>query len=120
MALRTIRIIEEEGFAQQAAEKGDYLLNGLQQTLGDHPHVGEVRGKGLMCGVEFVKDRGTKEEFAASDNVGSRLNAETQKRGLFARLRGDVYCLAPPVVTTREQLDQIVDALAGATDAVLG
>ena len=120
VALRTIRIIEEEGFAQQAAEKGDYLLNGLRQALGDHPHVGEVRGKGLMCAVEFVKDRATKEEFDATDKVGPRLNAETQKRGLFARLRGDVYCLAPPVVTTREQLDQIVDALKGATEAVLG
>ena len=120
MALRTIRIIEEEGFPEQAAEKGAYLLNGLRQALGDHPHVGEVRGNGLMCAVEFVKDRGTKEEFGASDNVGPRLNAETQKRGLFSRLRGDVYCLAPPVVTTREQLDRIVDALAGATEAVLG
>jgi adenosylmethionine-8-amino-7-oxononanoate aminotransferase len=120
VALRNIRILEEEDFPGQAAEKGEYLLGALQDALGAHPHVGDVRGKGLMCAVEIVKDRSTKEEFPASDNVGPRLNAETQKRGLFSRLRGDVYCLAPPVVVTREQLDRIVEVLKQSITAVLG
>ena len=120
VALRNIRIIEEEDFPAQAAEKGDYLLRSLKQALSDHPHVGDVRGKGLMCAVEIVKDKSTKEEFPASDKIGARVNAETQKRGLFSRLRGDVYCLAPPVVTTREQLDRIVEALKDSVHAVLG
>ena len=88
--------------------------------MAEHPHVGDVRGKGLMCAVEIVKDKSTKEEFAAADKVGARIHAETQKRGLFTRLRGDVYCLAPPVVTTREQLDRIVEALIDSVHAVLG
>ena len=120
VALRNIRIIEEEDFPAQAAEKGDYLLRRLQEVLAEHPHVGDVRGKGLMCAVEIVKDKSTKEEFPASDKIGARVNAETQKRGLFSRLRGDVYCLAPPVVTTREQLDRIVEALKDSVHAVLG
>ncbi|MDA1312779.1 MAG: aspartate aminotransferase family protein [Acidobacteria bacterium] len=120
VSLRNIRIIEEEDFLAQAAEKGDYLLRALRAALEDHPHVGDVRGLGLMCGVEIVKDRSTKEEFPASDKVGARLNAETQKRGLFSRLRGDVYCLAPPVVTTRQQLDRIVDVMSESITAVLG
>ncbi len=120
VALRNLRIIEEEGFPQQAAEKGEYLLRCLEQALGDHPHVGEVRGKGLMCAVELVKDRLTKEEFPVTDKIGARVHAETQNRGVFSRLRGDVYCLAPPIVTTRDQLDRIADVLKESVEAVLG
>jgi adenosylmethionine-8-amino-7-oxononanoate aminotransferase len=120
VALRNIRILEEERFPEQAAAKGEYLLQGLQAALGDHPHVGEVRGKGLMCGVEIVKDKSTKEEFAAGDGIGLKIHAEAQQRGLFSRLRGDVYCLAPPIVTTHQQLDRIVDILRDSVKAVLG
>jgi adenosylmethionine-8-amino-7-oxononanoate aminotransferase len=120
VALRNLRILEEEDFPQQAAEKGDYLLRGLGQALGDHPHVGDIRGKGLMCAVELVKDKATKEEFAASEKIGARVNLETQQRGLFSRVRGDVYNLAPPIVTTREQLDRIVEILRDSVKAVLG
>jgi adenosylmethionine-8-amino-7-oxononanoate aminotransferase len=120
VALRNIRILEEEDFPKQAADKGEYLLKGLQAALGDHPHVGEVRGKGLMCGVEIVKDKSTKEEFAASENIGARINNEAQQRGLFSRVRGDVYLLAPPIITTHNQLDRIVDILNDSVKAVLG
>jgi len=120
VALRNIRILEEEDFPKQAADKGEYLLKGLQAALGDHPRVGEVRGKGLMCGVEIVKDKSTKEEFAASENIGARIDKEAQQRGLFSRVRGDVYLLAPPIITTHNQLDSIVDILNDSVKAVLG
>jgi adenosylmethionine-8-amino-7-oxononanoate aminotransferase len=120
VALRNIRILEEEDFPHQAADKGAYLLESLQSALADHPHVGEVRGKGLMCAVEIVKDKSTKEEFAPSENIGARVNKETQQRGLFSRARGDVYCLAPPVITTHNQLDRIVEILRDSIKAVLG
>ncbi len=120
VALRNIDIIEKEEFPRQAAEKGAYLIEKLQAALGDHPHVGEVRGKGLMCAVEVVADRATKEEFPAEEKVGARINAETQKRGLFSRLRGDVYCLAPPIVVTEKQLDRIVEILRDSINAVVG
>lgn len=120
VALRNIQILEQEDFPTQAAEKGAYLLKGLQAALGDHPRVGDVRGKGLMCGVEIVKDKATKEEFAASETIGVKIHNEAQQRGLFSRLRGDVYCLAPPIVTTNRQLDRIVDILRHSIKAVLG
>jgi adenosylmethionine-8-amino-7-oxononanoate aminotransferase len=120
VALRNIRILEEEDFPTQAREKGEYLLQGLQSALGNHPHVGDVRGKGLMCGVEIVKDKATKEEFAASEQIGIKVHNQTQLRGLFSRLRGDIYCLAPPVVTTHQQLDRIVEILRDSIQAVLG
>ena len=118
MALSTLEIIENEQLPDQAASKGDRLLQNLQAALSDHPHVGDVRGKGLMCAVEYVEDKATKAEFPAEEKIGIRLHAETQNRGLFSRLRGDVFCLAPPFVTTDEQLDRIVEIMREATDAV--
>ena len=120
VALKTLDIIHQEGFAQQAADKGEHLLSGLKSRLADHPHVGEVRGKGLMCAVEIVADKATKAEFPADQRVGARVHAATRKRGLFSRLRGDVYCIAPPIVTSLPQLDQIVDILHAAIEEVLG
>ena len=120
VALRNLDILEREGLPSQAAEKGTYLLTRLRAGLGNHPHVGEIRGVGLMCAVEFVKDRATKAEFDLAERVGERLNAEVQKRGLFSRLRGDVFCLAPPFVTTQDELDRMASILADSVAAVLG
>ena len=119
VALRTIDIILDEDFPAQAAAKGEHLLAGLEAALADHPNVGEVRGKGLMCAVEIVQDKATKAEFPSADNIGVQVHAATQQRGLFSRLRGDVFCLAPPVVTTTGQLDRIVEILAAAIAEVL-
>jgi adenosylmethionine-8-amino-7-oxononanoate aminotransferase len=120
VALRNLDIIEGENFPQQAAEKGAHLLSGLKSALADHPHVGDVRGLGLMCGVEFVQDRSTKAEFPPEEQVGNRIHAAAQQRGLFSRLRGDVFCLAPPVVTPTETLDRIVEILRESVVEVLG
>ena len=120
VALRNIRIFQDDDFPSQAAEKGSYLLRSLQAALADHPHVGDVRGKGLMCAVELVTDKVTKAEFPPEEEIGIKVHAETQKRGLFSRLRGDVFCLAPPVVTTHRQLDQVVGILKTSVQSVLG
>jgi len=120
VALRNLDIVEQEDFPAQSADKGARLLRGLQQALAGHPHVGEVRGKGLMCAIEYVQDKGTKAEFPAAEGIGQKVHLAVQRRGLFSRLRGDVFCLAPPAVTTERQLDQIVEIMAGATADVLG
>ena len=120
VALRAVDIIVDEQFPAQAAAKGERLLAGLHAALGDHPHVGEVRGLGLMCGVELVQDRATKAEYPAADNVGARVHAAAQRRGLFSRMRGDVFLLAPPVVTTTAELDRMVEIVAAAVRDVLG
>ena len=119
VALRTIDIILDEDFPAQAAAKGAHLLSGLEAALAGHPHVGDVRGKGLMCAVEMVKDKATKEEFPAADGVGAKVHAAAQRGGLFSRVRGDVFCLAPPVVTTTAQLDRMVEILTAAINEAL-
>jgi adenosylmethionine-8-amino-7-oxononanoate aminotransferase len=120
VALAMLDIIEAEDFPAQAAAKGARLQQGLQEALGDHPHVGEVRGLGLMCAIEYVKDRATKKPFEAKENVGPRIHGEGVERGLFSRTRGDVYQIAPPIVTSEANIDRIVEILADATKAVLG
>jgi len=120
VALAMLDIIEKEDFPAQAAAKGERLLEGLKGTLGGHPNVGDIRGLGLMCGVEYVKDRETKAAFDPSDGIGAKIHAATVERGMFSRVRGDVYCLAPPIVTPEETIDDMVGILADASRAVLG
>jgi putrescine---pyruvate transaminase len=120
VALRLLDILDREGLVARAAAQGAHLLKRLRGALGDHPHVGEIRGLGLMCAVEFVQDRDTKAEFPAADKVGARINLEAQRRGLFSRNRADIYMLAPPFVITTEQIDRIVDILTDAVHSVLG
>ena len=119
VAVRLLDILDREALPARAATLGDHLLRRLREALGDHPHVGEIRGLGLMCAVEFVQDRQTKAEFPAAEKVGTRINAEAQRRGLFSRNRGDIYMLAPPFVITTEQIDRIVDILNDSVRAVL-
>jgi adenosylmethionine-8-amino-7-oxononanoate aminotransferase len=120
VALANMDIVESEGLVGEAKRKGRKLLDGLRSALAAHPHVGDVRGLGMMCAVEIVKDRVTKEEFPAADKVGFRLHEETQKRGLFSRHRGDVFLLAPPLVTTDAEIDRILQIMGEAVPAVLG
>jgi adenosylmethionine-8-amino-7-oxononanoate aminotransferase len=121
VALATLDIIEREDFPAQAAEKGSYLLKALKAALATHPHVGDVRGKGLMCGIEFVQDKSAKTEYAPADQIGSKISFAAQKRGLYSRLRGEsVFCLAPPVITPYPILDRIVEIMAESVRDVLG
>jgi adenosylmethionine-8-amino-7-oxononanoate aminotransferase len=116
VALRNLEILEQEGLVERAARMGQRLLAGLK-TLRDLPVVGDVRGLGLMCGVELVEDRGTKEPAIG---LGSRVLSEARRRGLVTRIRagqrgefpiGDTILLAPPLVITEEQVDRMVEIL---------
>ena len=120
VALRNLRIIEDEDLPGQCAVKGDRLIGALRAALGDHPHVGDIRGKGLMCAVELVADRATKQGFPTDDSVGPRVLKEATGRGLFSRVKADTYVLAPPAVITDAQLDRTVEILSESIRAVLG
>ena len=120
VALAILDIIEREDFVGQAREKGAYLLQALKQALAGHPQVGEVRGLGLMCAIEYVKDKATARNSSRKRSRRRRIHAAAQERGLFSRLRGDVFCLAPPIVTSQQQLDRIIEIMQSATESVLG
>lgn len=119
VALANLDILQKEGLRERAAELGQRLLAGLA-TLASHRHVGEVRGLGLMAAVELVADKATRAEFEPQQQVGPRVHAATQQRGMFTRLRGDVYNLAPCYVTGEDQIDRMVEILGESIEAVLG
>ena len=108
VALANLDILERENLVEAVAQKGKKLLSGLMQ-LSRLDHVGDVRGSGLMAAVEFVEDKATKKAFNPAQKIGERVHKECVRRGLFSRIRGDMYLLAPPFVTTEEQIDRIVN-----------
>ncbi|MHB0773868.1 aminotransferase family protein [Bradyrhizobium sp. 1.29L] len=110
-ALKNIEIIQRERLAQRSAENGKYLLERLE-LLRSHPTVGDVRGRGLMCAVELVKDKVSKEPFAWGPAAGDhpfnrRISAAMQDRGLLTRAYMAIH-LCPPLVATRDEIDQMV------------
>jgi adenosylmethionine-8-amino-7-oxononanoate aminotransferase len=119
VALRNLEIIEREDLVERAATAGRRLLDGLG-TLSSLPHVGEVRGLGLMAAVEIVADSGAKQHYPNEAGIGQKLLSDMMARGLFTRVRGDVICLAPPLVVTDEQIDRIVDIVGQSIKAVTG
>jgi len=120
VALRTLQIINEEGFPEQAATKGNYLINTLKTVLDDHPHVGNIRGKGLMCAIELVQDKTTKQPFPKQDQIGLKIQQTALQKGLFSRIKEDNYLLAPPIIISNELLDRSIEILNEAIVAVLG
>jgi putrescine aminotransferase len=119
VALANLDIIEREGLIGRADALGDRLRTKLA-ALSSHPHVGDVRGLGLMAAVELVADKGTKAEFPAAEKVGARVHAATQRLGMFTRLRGDVYNFAPCYVAEEGQIDRMASILGEAIGEVLG
>ncbi len=120
VALATLDIIENEDLPGQAASKGEAMLQKLHDALDDHPHVGNVRGKGMMHGIEIVKDKATKEWFPADFGLGGKLTSALMNRGLYTRVRSEVICNAPPLTTDEAILDEMVSIYKDAITEVLG
>jgi adenosylmethionine-8-amino-7-oxononanoate aminotransferase len=114
VANRNIEILLEEKLVERSAQNGAYLLDGLR-TLLKHPCVGDVRGKGLLAGIELVKDRQTKEAVPADRIKGvvdfARKNGVLVGRSGGGRHLGNCIVLSPPLVITRPEIDRIVAVL---------
>ncbi|MFQ6053843.1 MAG: aspartate aminotransferase family protein [Candidatus Bathyarchaeia archaeon] len=110
--------IEKHGLVQRSAQLGPYLLKQLE-TLHDHPSVGDVRGLGIFAGVEFVEDKESKGTFPPEVRYSRRVLERCFSNGLLVYpgsgtvdgVRGDHIQVAPPLVVTREQIDEIVAIL---------
>ena len=119
VALRNLEIIEDEGLVTNAQAMGDRLGQGLRDTLGEHPHVTNIRQLGLMAGLSLVRDASTGGRYEASEGVGGRVARHLREEGsVITRFVGDEIVLAPPLVINAEEVDQIVAALAAAVRAV--
>jgi len=111
VGLRNLQILEDEHLVERAAERGAYLLKRLQD-LRSHEIVGDVRGLGLVAGIELVGNRSTKELFEASAGAARRVWLAALEEGVIVRpLGGDVLAMSPPFVISDEQIDRMVQVL---------
>ncbi|MFN3003731.1 aspartate aminotransferase family protein [Mycolicibacterium wolinskyi] len=107
-ALKNIEILERENLVERSAEMGTYLFE-LAQELRSHPTVGDVRGgKGLLCAIDFVKSKETREAWGTSHPFIKQLALRTQEEGLVTRV-WDVLHLAPPFVLTRSEAERAIE-----------
>ncbi len=107
---------------QNAGDTGAYLLAALRDALAAHPHVGDVRGEGMLAAIEFVEDPAARRLFDPSRKIGPAVAAALLARGVIARAmpQGDILGFAPPLCLTPAEADTIVAATADAVTEVLG
>ncbi|MBC7138659.1 MAG: aspartate aminotransferase family protein [Defluviimonas sp.] len=119
--IANLQLIDKLGLVQNAARVGACLNARMKDALGDHAHVGEVRGEGMLCAVELVRDRETRGFFDASEGIGARVVAAMLRRGVIARAmpQGDIVGFAPPLCLTEAEADTIVGVTAEAVAEVL-
>lgn len=119
-ALASLKLIDELKLVENVANVSPHIFTSLRDRLGQHPHVGDIRGQGLMIGIELVKDRETKEAFPMANRTGRQILKAAAERGLITRALGDTLVFAPPLVITRGEADELVDKFAQAVTDVLG
>ena len=105
--MKNLEIIEREGLVENSAEVGAYLLAGLQ-SLSHHPSVGDVRGLGLMCAIEFVQDKKTKARFDEKDGFCERVMTYALQEGLILRQVEDIIEFCPPLIITKPEVDEMI------------
>ncbi|WP_375258613.1 aspartate aminotransferase family protein [Citreimonas sp.] len=117
-----LKLLDDLNLIENAGSVGAYLNAAIADALAAHPHVGEVRGEGLLMAVEFVKDRDSRTFFDPSEKVGARVAAALLEHGVIARAmpQGDILGFAPPFCLTRAEADEIVQKTHAAVGSVLG
>lgn len=124
----TLEILQTEKLVERSAHMGALLGEKLHLTFGEHYNIGEIRGTGLCWGLEFVRDRKSKNPFLRADRIAPRLWEAAFDRGLSLYYSqgcanghdGDVLLIGPPFIITESQIDEMIEIIAAAIDDVLG
>ncbi|MDN6874267.1 aspartate aminotransferase family protein [Pseudomonas citronellolis] len=127
-ALAVQKTIEERDLLARVRSLGLDLQQRLQQAFGAHPHIGDIRGRGLFQGLELVAERDSKAPFPAEAKLHARIKKAAMQEGLLCYpmggtldgRRGDHILLAPPFILEEAQLDELVDKLQRAIDQAIG
>lgn len=129
-ALAVQTVIKRENLVRHAAEMGSLLGAQLRGALGHHPHVGDIRGRGLLWAIEFVADRTTKRPFEPEDGIAARIHAVGMSdpwniflypgTGTADGFKGDHILIAPAYIITTEEVGYIVRQTTGVVCQVLG
>ncbi len=117
-SLAVIDVLLEQDLPGRAREMGAYLRQRLE-GLSRFGIIGEVRGKGLLLGVELVKNPATKQAWPEKTRIGVQIGEECLQRGLIIRFDPDWIALAPPLIITRAEIDEMMDILEASIAAVL-
>ena len=126
-ALAVQRKIQALDLLANVREQGEVLESRLLDRLGNHAHVGDIRGRGLFRGIELVADRATKEPFDPALKLHAGIKAQAMDRGLIYYpgggtadgVQGDHILLAPPFIIEKPEIDELVDRLSAAIDAAI-
>ncbi|MEM6702570.1 MAG: aminotransferase class III-fold pyridoxal phosphate-dependent enzyme [Acidobacteriota bacterium] len=124
VADKALEVLEAEELLARVPTAGSQLERRLREELGDHPHVADIRGRGLLWGVELVRDRDTLESFSMDSHLIDRFVAEGLRRDVFFYPGGNgparhVVCLGPPFVVGDEEIETIVGVFREALDAAV-
>ena len=125
--LEVQKVFEDEQLVARSAAMGVKLRSVLAERFADHPHVGDIRGRGLFMGVELVEDRSSNEPFDPSRAVGGKIRPYALENGLVCYpgsgtidgIKGDHVMLAPPFIVTDAQLDELADKLSRSIDQAI-
>ncbi len=120
-------VIARDGLLENVRAMGAYLQERLEGAFGQHPHVGDIRGRGLFRAIELVADRETKAPFDPARKLHARIKSEAMARGLMVYpmggtidgARGDHVLLAPPFIATGADIETITDRLADSVEAAI-
>jgi L-2,4-diaminobutyrate transaminase len=111
VAEANLDIVESENLVENAKARGEQLHSELQDRFAEHPFVGNIRGLGLLAGIELVRDKESKQPFAASEGVGKAWYNILLEEGLVTRALGDTIVMSPALVATESDIREIVDLL---------
>jgi adenosylmethionine-8-amino-7-oxononanoate aminotransferase len=117
-ATASMRLLRDHRILEGLPAKEAALARALE-PLAVHPHVGEIRRRGLMVGIELVRDRGTKEEYAFELRAGHQVTLEARRRGAILRPLGNVVVLMPPLAMTGAQLGELGRITVDSIDAAV-
>jgi L-2,4-diaminobutyrate transaminase len=119
VGLANIKIIETEDMIGNSAKVGPHLLKALRERVGGHPYVGDIRGEGLMIGVELVADKGKRTPFGPGTNVHRLVANRAVEDGLMVRALPfiEVVAFSPPLCITTADCDEAVERFAHSLEA---
>lgn len=126
-ALAVQQVIARDNLIENIRRQGQRLRRGMEERFGNHRHVGDIRGRGLFLGLEFVADRASKRPFDPALKLHHRLRDIGMENGIMCYpmggtidgRRGDHVCVAPPYISTEAEIDEIVDRMGMTIDAAL-
>jgi L-2,4-diaminobutyrate transaminase len=118
--IANLKLIDDLNLVQNAGEVGNYLNAQMHAALDDHPHVGNIRGEGMMCAVEFVKDKDSRTFFDPSQKIGPQIAGALGQKKVIGRAmpQGDILGFAPPFCLTKEEADEVVSKTADVVNAM--